>query len=56
MMIYQYYTVREISEKLKVSPQAVLQWIKKGKLKAEKFGASVRIPEIEWEKFKQSNN
>ncbi len=45
------FTVKEISQKLKVTEQCVYEWIYKGKLKALKIGGVVRITETEYKRF-----
>jgi len=45
------YTVKEISEYLKVTKDAVNKWIKQGKLKALKIGGVLRIPKDNLEEF-----
>ena len=44
-------TVREISQKLKVTEQCVYEWIYDGKLKALKIEGIVRIEENEFNRF-----
>ena len=41
----QYYTVAQLAARMKVTRQAVYNWIDQGKLQAVKVGSSVRIPE-----------
>ncbi len=45
------FTVKEISQKLKVTEQCVYEWIYKGKLKALKIGGVVRVTEEEYNRF-----
>lgn len=40
-----YFTVPEIAERLKVTRQAIYNWIKQGRLRAVKVGSDTRIPE-----------
>ena len=40
----EFFTVREIAEQLKVSRQAVYEWINAGSLRAVKAGNRTRIP------------
>ncbi len=40
----EYLTVAEVAQRLKVTRQAVYNWIKDGRLRAVKVGTSVRIP------------
>lgn len=39
----QYFTVQEVADQLRVTRQAVYNWIDEGKLKAVKVGRSVRV-------------
>ncbi len=48
-----FYKVGEIAELLKVTRQTVYNWIRAGKLKAERFGNSIRISAEELERFRQ---
>lgn len=41
----QYYTVQEIAKRLRVTRQAIYNWIDEGRLQAVKVGRSLRIPE-----------
>ena len=47
----QYFTVAEVAEKLKVTPQAVYKWIKQRKISAVYAGADARITSSEIEAF-----
>jgi excisionase family DNA binding protein len=42
-----YYTPKEVSEKLKLNIRTVYKWIREEKLKAVKLGDVWRIPESE---------
>lgn len=44
-MAEEYLTVDEVATRLKVSRQAVYNWINEGRLKAVKAGRATRIPE-----------
>ena len=44
MTLEQYYTIEEVAEKLKVTRQAIHNWIKEGRLDSIKIGRSRRIP------------
>lgn len=46
-------TVKEAAERLKTHPASVNRYIKKGLLKAEKFGKAWAILESELEKFEK---
>ncbi len=39
-----YYTVAEVAQRLRVSRQAVYNWIHEGRLEAVKVGRMTRIP------------
>jgi len=52
-MAEQYYTVREVAERFKVSRQSVYDWISEGRLRAVKIGNRTRIPESALEEFVQ---
>ena len=49
-----YYTVDEVSEKLKLNPETVRNFIRRGELQAYKFGKTYRIDEEELERFLQT--
>lgn len=40
----EYLTVREVADRLRVTRQAVYNWITEGQLKAVRVGRGVRIP------------
>ncbi len=44
MTLEQYYTIEEVAEKLKVTRQAIHNWIKEGRLDSIKIGRARRIP------------
>ena len=46
-----YYTPKEVSEKLKLNIRTVYKWIREEKLKAVKLGDVWRISESELERF-----
>ena len=48
-----YLTVREVSERLRVTRQAIYNWIAEGRLKAIKVGKSVRVSRASIEAFIQ---
>ncbi len=54
----QVLTVKEISDKLRVTEQCVYDWIKEGKLKGIKAGGVIRVEEEEYLRFigKDGNN
>ncbi len=47
----EFYTVKEIAGRLKVRDVTVIDWIKKGQLKAYKFGREYRIKKEDYERF-----
>jgi excisionase family DNA binding protein len=46
-----YYTVDEIAEMLKLNRFTVYRWISKKQIKFTKFGASVRVSEVDLQDF-----
>ena len=50
-----FYTVKEVAEKLKVKPNTVYQWLRRGKLKYWKIGGAIRISSNTLNKFGNSN-
>ncbi len=50
-MTDKFYTPDEIAQELKVTPQAVYNWITKGKLEAVKIGRIVRVPGAAYERL-----
>lgn len=50
-MNQEYFTTKEIAEKLGFSTSAVTLWIKDGKLKAFKFGKDYRITKQDFDDF-----
>jgi excisionase family DNA binding protein len=53
IMSEQYYTVKEVAERFKVSRQSVYDWISEGRLRAVKVGNRTRIPQSALEAFVQ---
>jgi excisionase family DNA binding protein len=51
MEIEDFYTVPEITAKLKVNGTTLHRWIKQGKIGAYRFGRDYRIPKSEFENF-----
>lgn len=47
----QVYTPKEIADRYKVTPAAVLKWIHEGRLRAVRLGKVWRIPESALEDF-----
>jgi excisionase family DNA binding protein len=46
-----YYTSPELAALYKVTRQAIWSWIRQGRIKAIRLGATYRISESEWLKF-----
>ena len=46
-----YYSVKEIAEKVSVHPNTVRNWIESGELKAYKLGRVLRIKKEDFEAF-----
>lgn len=51
----EFYTARELAEKLKVNIMTIYRYIKAGKLKAYKIGKEFRIEKIEFDNFLENN-
>jgi excisionase family DNA binding protein len=51
MKVEDFYTVPEITAKLKVNGTTLHKWIKQGKIGAYRFGRDYRIPKSEFENF-----
>ncbi len=49
-----YYTVEEVSQELRVAPETVRRYIKRGELDALTIGGVYRIPADAYERFKIS--
>lgn len=47
----EFYTAKELAEKLRVNVMTIYRYIKAGKLKAYKFGKEFRINKKEFEQF-----
>jgi len=47
----EYYTAKELSEKLRVNIMTIYRYIKAGKLKAYKIGKEFRINKGEFQRF-----
>ena len=50
-MAEEYLTVEEVAQRLKVTKQAIYNWINEGKLHAVKAGRATRIPLSSLEAF-----
>jgi excisionase family DNA binding protein len=44
MSLEQFYTIEDVADKLKVTRQAIHNWIKEGRIESIKIGRSRRIP------------
>jgi excisionase family DNA binding protein len=51
MMVSDFYTPQELAKRLKVTPQAIHNWITAGKIASIKFGRARRIPVAEVERI-----
>lgn len=51
MNIQEFYTAKEISDKLKLNVMTIYRYIKSGKLKAYKIGKEFRIEKQEFDDF-----
>lgn len=40
-----FYTIQELSEALRVTPQTIRAWIKKGRLKGQRIGRPILVTE-----------
>ena len=49
--INEFYTAKELAEKLQVNVMTIYRYIKAGKLKAYKIGKEFRIEQTEFNKF-----
>lgn len=47
----EFYTAKELAEKLRVNVMTIYRYIKSGKLKAYKFGKEFRIDKKEFDQF-----
>ncbi|HOL86965.1 MAG TPA: helix-turn-helix domain-containing protein [Defluviitoga tunisiensis] len=48
---HEFYTARELAEKLRVNIMTIYRYIKAGKLKAYKIGKEFRVDKSEFNKF-----
>lgn len=51
-----FYTIPEVAEVLKVTPQTVRAYIKKGKIKSQRIGRPILITENNLKQFLKANN
>ncbi len=47
----EFYTARDLADKLDVNIMTIYRYIKAGKLVAHKIGKEFRIPKVEFERF-----
>jgi len=50
-MLDEFFTVEELSDKLKVSEQTIRMWIREGRIEAYKFGRAHRVPASALQRF-----
>jgi len=55
MELEDFYTVPEITTKLKVEASTIRRWIKQGKMKAYRFGGNYRIPKSDFDQFMENS-
>lgn len=55
-MLEEYYTPKEVAQKLKMDLSTVYRWIREGELKAVKIGSLWRISETELKRFLDGEN
>ena len=46
-----FYTIPEVAEALRVTPQTIRAWIKKGKIKSQRIGRPILITESNLKEF-----
>ena len=51
-----FYTIPEVAEALRVTPQTIRAWIKKGKIKSQRIGRPILITENNLKEFLQATN
>ena len=51
-----FYTIPEIAEALKVTPQTIRVYIKKGRIKSQRIGRPILITENNLKEFLTKNN
>ena len=51
-----FYTIPETAQALKVTPQTVRAWIKKGKIKSQRIGRPILITENNLKEFLQKGD
>jgi excisionase family DNA binding protein len=55
-MMEQWYTLKEIAEKFKVTVQTIRNWIRQGKIRAIKLGGNWRISQSEVDNFTEESS
>lgn len=50
-----YLSPKQIAEELNISPITVRSWCQRGDIPYSKFGRSVRIKSVDFQKFKEDN-
>ncbi|ABY93764.1 DNA binding domain, excisionase family [Thermoanaerobacter pseudethanolicus ATCC 33223] len=55
IIVEEYFTVKEVSEKLKLNTMTIYKWIKQGKIRAIKLGDTWRISESELNRILNEN-
>ena len=51
-----FYTIPEVAEALRVTPQTIRAWIKQGKVKSQRIGRPILITENNLKEFLQATN
>jgi excisionase family DNA binding protein len=51
-----FYTIQETASALKVTPQTVRAWIKRGRIKSQRIGRPLLITETNLREFLQATN
>lgn len=51
-----FYTIPEIAQALRVTPQTIRAWIKQGKLKGQRIGRPILITDNNLKEFLQATN
>lgn len=51
-----FYTIQETASALRVTPQTVRAWIKRGRIKSQRIGRPILITETNLKEFLQATN
>ena len=51
-----FYTIPEVAEALRVTPQTIRAWIKQGKIKSQRIGRPILITENNLKEFLKEGN